>query len=113
MEAWQFIERFAPCATIAHHIPGRVRLKFDGGSIAAAELREIHPERLRVSLEGVRGVFSVRLNMLARSCTVEYDETVIPGEAWEDLLACRMTAAADILAAILREGHEKAGGGTK
>lgn len=102
------IERFAPLATIAHHIPGRVRLKFDIGSIEHSRLREIHPESLRIALENIRGVFGVRLNALARSCTVEYDETVIPRAAWEDLLAGRATAAADILIDILREKYEAA-----
>lgn len=108
METWQIIERFAPRASIAHHIPGRVRLKFDIGAIDTSDLREIRPERLRIALENIRGVIAVRLNALARSCTVEYDETVIPRDAWEDLLACRMTPAAEILVSILRKKHQEA-----
>lgn len=108
MDAWQFIERVAHRASIAHHIPGRVRLKFDLGAIEGARLRDVHPESLRLALENIRGVASVRLNALARSCTVEYDEKVIPRAAWEDLLACRKSAAAEILLEILHAKYREA-----
>lgn len=106
MEAWQFIERFAPRASIAHHIPGRIRLKFDIGAAELSGLRGFQPERLQDALNQLRGVSAVRLNILARSCTVEYDHGVIPAAAWEDLLACRETAAARILVNILREKYQ-------
>lgn len=106
MEAWQFIERFAPRASIAHHIPGRVRIKFDIGAAELSGLRGFRPERLQDALNQLRGVSAVRLNMLACSCTVEYDHGVIPAAAWEDLLASRETPAAQILVNILREKHQ-------
>lgn len=107
VEAWQFIERFAPQASIAHHIPGRIRLKFDIGMAELSGLDALRPERLQDALNNMRGVSGVRLNLLARSCTVEYDHRVIPAAAWEDLLACRETPAAQILADILREKYQE------
>lgn len=106
MEAWQFIERFASRASIAHHIPGRVRIKLDIGTAEISGLRGFHPEHLRDALNGIRGVFGVRFNALARSCTVEYDHGVIPAAAWEDMLACRRTPAAEILVGILHEKYQ-------
>ena len=84
---------------IAHHIPGRIRLKLAEGATAAvlSEGRFPTPERLR----SVAGVRSVKLNLLARSCVVEYDPTVVPPIAWVDLLAGRRTAASAPLIAAL------------
>jgi hypothetical protein len=103
MEAWQFIERLAPRASIAHHIPGRIRFKLDIGAAELSGLDALRPERLRDALNDIRGVSAVRLNLPARSCTVEYDAGAIPPQAWEDLLACRETPEAQILVDILRE----------
>ncbi len=105
-QAWQFIERFAPQAGIAHHIPGRVRIKLDIGMAELSGLDALHPERLRDALSDIRGISAMRINLLARSCTVEYDADVIPPQAWEDLLACRETPEAQILVDILHEKHQ-------
>lgn len=105
MDAQQIIRQFAALAAIAHHIPGRIRIRLDIGVAEVARLREFDPERLRGALAGIRGVRDVRVNVLARSCTVEYDTSVIPGAAWEDLLASRDTPAAGILTNILREKY--------
>ncbi len=110
MESWQFIERLAPQASIAHHIAGRVRIKFDIGAMESGRLRDLHPEHLRRALESLHGVSGVRFNPLARSCTVEYDAGVIPRNAWEDLLACRKSPEAEKLAADLGEQYRAIAG---
>lgn len=76
---------------IAHHIPGRIRLKLVDEAAAAvlAGARFPTPERLRA----VAGVRAVKLNLLARSCVVDYDPTAIPPAAWVDLLSGRRTVA--------------------
>lgn len=114
MENWQFIERLAPQASIAHHVTGRVRIKFDIGVLENRQLRgrlhDLQPEHLRHALENLHGVSGVRFNPLARSCTVEYDAGVIPRNAWEDLLACRKTPEAEKLAAALGEQYRALAG---
>ncbi|MDD5328511.1 MAG: hypothetical protein PHX38_00770 [Sulfuricella sp.] len=106
MDTHQIIRQFAPRAAIAHHIPGRIRIRLDLSLAEISRLREFDPERLRGALTTIRGVRDVRINGLARSCTVEYDAGVIPSAAWEDLLADRDTPAAKVLLDILRERHE-------
>lgn len=96
------LTRLAPYLSIAHHVPGRIRLKLDEAAIGDPQLRAAG-ERLRAALAGLRGLRSIRLNVLARSCIVEYDNGVIPDEAWPDLLAGRDTRAAETLFALLRE----------
>ena len=77
------LKRFARHVTIAHHVPGRIRLKFD-----LAVLKELgeetlgEMERLHHTLEGIK---EVRLNKLARSATVSYDRTVIDPEFFHQL----------------------------
>ena len=90
----------------AHHVPGRIRLKLVDEAAAAAVLsgaRFPSPQRLRA----IPGVRDVRLNLLARSCVVDYDPAVVPPAAWTDLLAGSRTAASlpllEALAAAMAE----------
>ncbi|MDR2165187.1 MAG: cation transporter [Zoogloeaceae bacterium] len=91
--------------SIAHHIPGRIRLKL---RISAARLREagdiLHAvERLGAALHTVPGIAGIHVNKLARSVTVEYDNRTIPDQAWPDLLANRPSPEATALLTCLRE----------
>ena len=89
--------RFARCLRIAHHIPGRVRLKLvvegdfalDGGIDAA--------KRFIRSITAIPGIRSVNLNPLARSCVVEYDPALIPPAAWQDVVSGTGSAEAEVL----------------
>ncbi|MDO8607414.1 MAG: cation transporter [Phaeospirillum sp.] len=74
--------RFARQARIAHHIPGRVRLKLEGKADgAAADVRHFVDAASRTS-----GIRSVNVNLLARSCVVEYDTALISPSAWQDIV---------------------------
>ncbi|MCR6629147.1 MAG: cation transporter [Magnetospirillum sp.] len=95
--------RFAALVHIAHHIPGRVRLKVSAdadGALAAEEAKRF----LRDAAQAA-GIRSVNLNLLARSCVVEYDAKMIPPAAWNDLAEGRRSAAAEaLLGSIARAG---------
>lgn len=81
---------------VAHHVPGRIRLKLVDDRAAAAVLAGTRfPEPAR--LAAVAGVRAVRPNLLARSCVVEYDPAVLPPAAWTDLLAGVRTEACELL----------------
>lgn len=67
--------------SIAHHVPGRLRIKFD--------LRILkHPAfELFMSLEEKykdNGILKTRINPLARSLVLEYDPKRIKPLLWED-----------------------------
>lgn len=89
-----------PLIGIAHHAPGRIRLKLD------PEIRD-HPKAALLDLIGAldRGPVRVRLNVLARSLVVEYDPAVITPNLWTELLdqadADRVRHAAESLARLL------------
>ncbi|MDR2032617.1 MAG: cation transporter [Azoarcus sp.] len=100
------LRRCIALAAIAHHIPGRIRLKLD---VSAETLRRVgHPGievgRFGGALGAIPGIRRIQLNKLARSLTVEYDNQTIPDRAWPDLLANRPSPEAAALLDRLREG---------
>lgn len=99
--AAEVIACWAPYLRIAHQVAGRVRLRLDGALADAPELRRFGPAVLQRVLGAASGLRDVRLNPLARSCVIEYDNKLIPDPAWPDLLAGLDTPAARILTARL------------
>lgn len=91
---------------IAHHIRGRIRLKLEANQ-AAAELSGQQTRQFQAILDRIPGFHSVRVNLLARSCAVEYDPAVIPFQAWNDFLAGTDSDAASILEEILRKTYQE------
>ncbi|MFC0712000.1 HMA2 domain-containing protein [Azorhizophilus paspali] len=89
---------------IVHHIHGRIRLKLVSGYESLAG-RSRQARRFQSILDRTPGIHSVRVNPLARSCSVEYDPQVIPAEAWGDFLAGVDSPAAVALEQLLREIH--------
>lgn len=91
---------------IAHHLRGRIRLK-----LSAGDGRPLPPatdiRRFQVLIEEIDGVRGLSLNLLARSCTVEYDPKIIPCEAWADFLAGVRSPSADVLETLLRQKHRE------
>lgn len=70
--------------SIAHHIPGRIRLKLDPGIIT-------HPAaRALASLSGGKpeaGLLEARVNILGRSLVLAYDVNKVSPADLEDFLA--------------------------
>lgn len=96
------LRHFSGAVAIAHHIPGRIRLKLaDGSAVSMGSLLDAAKQFSgALSSAGSPAIRSVSLNPLARSCTVEYDHAIIAPAAWSDLLAGVDSEAA---AALLRE----------
>lgn len=73
---------------VAHHIPGRIRIKLKSDAftvaIDGALQRAQEFQRLVETLPGIR---SVRPNLVALSCVVEYDQEQLSHEMWEQLLS--------------------------
>ena len=85
---------------IAHHVPGRFRVKLAGD--LEGRPGEAEAVALLDRLRALPGVGALTLNTLARSCTVAYARAVIPPPAWDDLLSGRDTGAAAALLARFR-----------
>lgn len=94
-----------PHAVIAHHIPGRIRLKISLEGVKALNGRMNADDPLRVP-----GIVNTRVNRFARSIVIDYDPKKIPYELWERLghIKERSEAAADVvkqLRSVLAEEH--------
>ncbi|MBZ8138905.1 hypothetical protein CLD22_03195 [Rubrivivax gelatinosus] len=88
---------------IAHHLPGRIRLKLDDRALARLPRLEQPLPPLHRIVERLPGVRSVELNALALSCTVFYDPARVPPPGWSALIEGRDDADAQALEALLRQ----------
>jgi len=79
-EAVEALLKVAPYARIAHHIKGRVRLKF---SLAA--VKTLANIDVPSTLGNIPGIFSHRLNAQSGSVVIEYDPHIIVPGLWEEL----------------------------
>ncbi|MBQ6656495.1 MAG: hypothetical protein IJM64_04340 [Ottowia sp.] len=104
------LARFAPHVRIAHHIPGRVRLRLDAAALKEAGISTgaLRPKGAWTDDGALPGVRRVSWNLLARSCTIEYDAVRIAPAAWPELLAGRDTPAAAALRALLQQAQQRA-----
>ncbi len=108
MDDFERLSGLIPRVRIAHQIPGRIRLKLTG-PVSEHSVGHFKAYFLRFSdaLDDIPGIRSVRINVLARSCTVEYDPGSIPDGAWSDLLAgARSERALSLVARLARKYRE-------
>lgn len=82
--------------SIAHHVPGRIRLKLD--LRALAHLPKADPGPFVDLVARVRGVKSTRINAAALSVVVDYDQALIAPAIWPQLLTAEPAAVEQILA---------------
>lgn len=83
----QRLQDFLQLLSIAHHIPGRVRLKLEKPQEAQEFGLGINDASKFVeALRQSKGIRATSLNTIALSCTVEYDIEVIPADTWPNLL---------------------------
>lgn len=72
--------RLAPHTEVAHHIPGRIRLKILPSGIKMALKSDL------LQLEGaIPGIHSIEVKWLARCVVIAYDERRLPFEFWDRL----------------------------
>ncbi len=72
--------RIAPHVRIAHHLPGRIRLKISLEGVKALNGKFSTEEPIRIP-----GILGTRINTFARSMIIDYDDEKIPYELWERL----------------------------
>lgn len=86
-----------PFISIAHQIPGRIRLKLDRRALLHLPKLEAAP--YLAWLKRVPGLKATRVNAAALSVVVEYDPVVIAPSLWKQLLSAEPAAARELLAA--------------
>ncbi len=69
--------------TIKHHIPGRIRLKFDLRIVT--QIGKFN--HLKSEVDNFSLIKDYRLNLVTGSLLLEYDENIIPPQLMNDLLS--------------------------
>ncbi len=69
--------------SIAHHLPGRIRIK--ASLLKAAQLRKVKSDDISEVADTLPGIHSCRVNMKGLSAVIEYDKNIIPPELWEEV----------------------------
>lgn len=98
------IYRVLSVLEIAHHIPGRIRLKLTPMADSVLQQGAGDMGSLRSFIAAVErsdGISSVKVNVLAKSCTVEYSVKSIDPSAWNDLVENKRNNKSDALMSII------------
>jgi hypothetical protein len=73
-----------PHLQIAHHIPGRIRLRFAFGILQV--LPKLSADQGEALLAGLEGIHDVRFNAAALSILIQYDPMRLAPALWEKLI---------------------------
>jgi hypothetical protein len=84
---------------IAHHIPGRIRLRV--GAAVLKEAGRVDAAVLKRILDAVQGIEDVRVNAAAGSAVITYAPKVIEPDWWETLVRGEDQAAIALLRRLL------------
>jgi hypothetical protein len=85
--------------SIAHHIPGRIRIRLERSALSTADGFSFELlETFLDSLQRLDGIHEVQLNATVLSCTIVYDQLLITADAWVALLEGRSDPAGERLA---------------
>ncbi len=93
--------RIAAMLRVAHHVPGRIRLKLADNVVPTLSVAAERMSTFQNVAAKSPGIRSTKVNPLARSCVVEYDPEIISPSAWDDVVEGRRTEAAGNLIQML------------
>lgn len=88
--------------SVSHHVPGRIRLKLSASLTGDILAMAADAKRFSNAFSSMAGIRSVRLNPLAKSCTIEYDAKMIPPAAWSGFLSGSDSPESEILETMLK-----------
>lgn len=98
-EEWLTLLRpLRPHLSIAHQVPGRVRLRLSAAGIASISPGLIG--KLQSGIAAAPAIHAVRVNLPALSVVIEYDPRRIPADWWPALLRADPEEAVRLVAEI-------------
>jgi len=80
---------------IAHHIPGRIRLRIGAEAVTAAQ--GVEDDLIDRVLAAIGGIEDVRVNAMAGSAVISYQPEKIRPEWWQTLLHGEDEESVDLL----------------
>lgn len=107
MPPFEQLRGYLNCVNIAHHIRGRIRFRLTSYPKELPAPDSQTTEQFQTLVERAPGILSVRVNLLARSCLIEYDPQVIPNQAWKDFIGGEASADAATLELILHKTYQE------
>ena len=73
-------------AEIAHHIPGRIRLRFNHSIVSKLpKVNGIEKEIQKIANE-IEAIKNIRLNLFAGSVVVQYDTDLLSPDFWQEVV---------------------------
>lgn len=73
-------------AEIVHHIPGRIRLRFNHSIVSKLpKVNGIEKEIQKIANE-IEAIKNIRLNLFAGSVVVQYDTDLLSPEFWQEIV---------------------------
>jgi hypothetical protein len=82
---------------VAHHIPGRLRLRADAGLLELAHRWQGPRIGLAEAIAVIEGVRDVRINAAAATAVIDYEPASLPPDTWRRLLDGSDDAVLEIL----------------
>lgn len=73
-------------AEIAHHIPGRIRLKFNHGILARLPKINGIEKKIQGMADQVEAIKDIRLNFFTGSVVVQYNTGIISPDFWQEVV---------------------------
>lgn len=89
---------------IAHHVPGRIRLRLGPGVLTWAQDEGMSPDQASRWLAAFPGVKDSRINATAASLIIEYDPRRLEPSSWETLVLGDDDAALRLILGLLGQG---------
>ena len=74
-------------AEIAHHIPGRIRLRFNHSILARLPKVNGIEKEIQKIVNQIEAIKNIRLNLFAGSVVVQYDTDILPPDFWQEVVA--------------------------
>ena len=73
-------------AEIAHHIPGRIRLRFNHSIVTRLpKVNGIH-KKIEEIANQIEAIKDIRLNLYAGSVVVQYDTDILSPDFWQEVV---------------------------
>ncbi len=73
-------------AEIAHHIPGRIRLRFNHSILTRLPKVNGIEKEIQKIVNQIEAIKNIRLNLFAGSVVVQYDTDIFPPDFWQEVV---------------------------